>query len=398
MTHTLKRDEKAPLLTRPFVLCSISNLLQGIAFSLFLHVPGFLEELGAGPVVIGSIFAVTGIVAIAAKPGLGAIMDRRGRRGAIVFGNVLNVVVIALYLGIDSIGPGVYAVRVLHGLAEATLFTVLFTYAADHTPPSRLTEGLSIFGVSGMLPMSLGGALGDFILARWDFAMLFQVAWGFAFVALLAALPLRDDASIRHAAASEAPRGFMASLKEPGLLPVWWIASVFFIALGALFIFLKTYVMSRSIGSVGGFFTAYTVVAIALRIGLGWLPDRVGPIRILVPALLALSAGLFVLAGASTSRDVVAAGVLCGIGHGYTFPILFGLVVRRARDSERGSAMAIYTGLSDLGIVIAGPVFGGLLERWSYGVLFGSAAGVVLLGTALFVPWNARLPTELAER
>jgi MFS family permease len=190
----------------------------------------------------------------------------------------------------------------------------------------------------------------------------------------------------------------MASLKEPGLLPVWWIASVFFIALGALFIFLKTYVMSRSIGSVGGFFTAYTVVAIALRIGLGWLPDRVGPIRILVPALLALSAGFFVLAGASTSRDVVAAGVLCGIGHGYTFPILFGLVVRRARDSERGSAMAIYTGLSDLGIVIAGPVFGGLLERWSYGVLFGSAAGVVLLGTALFVPWNARLPTELAER
>ena len=258
------------LFSRPFVLCSLSNLLQAISFNLFLHLPGFLEQLGAAPLVIGWIFSITGIVAIASRPSLGRMMDRRGRRGLILIGNVLNVLVIAFYLGIDSIGPAVFAVRILHGLAEAILFTVLFTYAADHVPRARLTEGLAIFGVSGMLPMSLAGVLGDSILEHFDYRALFLTAWGFAVLALVAAWPLHDRPVTTHEGGRvEEPRGFMASLREPALRPVWWIASIFFVGLAAIFIFLKTFVMAREVGSVGGFFTAYTSVAIALRIGLG---------------------------------------------------------------------------------------------------------------------------------
>jgi len=60
-----RAEGKAPkvdsdrLLTRPFVFCSLSNFLQGVGFSLFFHIPGFYAELGAGPVVIGWMFAAT---------------------------------------------------------------------------------------------------------------------------------------------------------------------------------------------------------------------------------------------------------------------------------------------------------------------------------------------------
>jgi MFS family permease len=386
------------LLTTPFVLCSISNFLQGIGFSLFLHVPAFLEQIGAGPVAIGWIFSVMALVAIAARPGLGVLMDRHGRRALILGGNLLNVAVLGLYLTITEIGPWVYVVRVLHGLAEATLFTVLFTYAADHVPSSRLTEGLAIFGVSGMLPMSLSGVLGDVILERAGFDALFMVAWGFALAALIAALPLRDalpaQSGERHPGE---PHGFMASVRRPELLPIWWVSAVFFTALAAIFIFLKTMVMTRGVGSVGSFFTAYTAVAIALRLFAGWLPDRVGSTRVLVPALLSIAAGFFVLAFASRDVDVIAAGVLCGIGHGYTFPILFGLVVRRTPERDRGSAVAVYTGLSDLGVVMGGPLLGWVLERWSYETLYMTAAAFVILGTSLFVPWDARVARTIDE-
>ncbi len=382
--------DRERLWTAPFVLCALSNLLQGIAFSLYLHVPGFLADLGASPVVIGWIFAVTSVVAIAVRPGIGSVMDRRGRRGLILVGNVLNVIVTALYLTVHGIGPWIYVVRMLHGVSEAILFTVLFTYAADQVPRSRLTEGLALFGVSGMLPMSLGGALGDWILARAGYSSLFATAFGFSVAALVFALPLREVLAPRNDD-DEKPRGFFVAARQSDLLPIWWITTIFFVGLSAIFVFLKTFTLTREVGSVGGFFTAYTTVAIALRVGFGWLPDRVGPTRVLVPSLIALAAGMLALATAHSDRAVVMAGALCGLGHGYTFPILSGLVVARAREQERGSALAIYTGIADVGAVIGAPIFGLIVDRAGYTTLYGVVAGVLVTGLLIFVPWDTRV-------
>ena len=384
----LEMTQEQRLLTRPFVLCSVSNFLQGIAFCLFLHVPGFYAELGASPVVIGWMFAAMSAVAIGIRPALGTVMDRYGRRGPILFGNLLNVVVIALYLTVDQIGAWALVVRILHGVSGAILFTVLFTFAADCVPTQRLTEGLAIFGVSGMAPMSIGGMLGDAILKDGSYSTLFLWAWGFAVLALLTALPLHDVA--RRSPGPSKPIGFMGTFKQRDLLPLWWIGGVFFAAMTGIFIFLKTFIMTREVGSVGMYFAGYTAVAVVLRLFLGWLPDRIGPVRVLIPALLVFAVGFGVLAVAQTAEMVVAAGVLGGIGHAYTFPILFGMVVKRASEQQRGSAMAIFTGLADLGAVVGGPLFGWLLERTSYGFLYGALAVTVALGLLVFLPWNAR--------
>ena len=105
------------LLTRPFVLCFVANLLQGLAFNLFLHFPGYLKALGADELRIGFITALTAVAAIVLRPPTGRAMDRRGRRIVILVGGAVNVVAVALYLTVDRIGPWLYAVRVAHGLA-----------------------------------------------------------------------------------------------------------------------------------------------------------------------------------------------------------------------------------------------------------------------------------------
>ncbi len=370
------------LLSPAFLLVSAANLTQALAFNLFLHLPGSLESLGADKVEIGLLFGLTSISAIAVRPAVGRSMDLRGRRGVILVGGVLNVAVCALYLTVDAIGPWLYTVRLVHGLAEALLFTSLFTFAADTVPAERRTEGLALFGVSGMLPISLGGLLGDAILARADFDALFGVALGFGIVSLLLSLGLFDPP--RAEGRGEPSRGFAAALRQRDLIPLWWIGTVFATALAANFAFLKTYVLDTGIGSVGGFFTAYSGAALALRLFFGWLPDRVGPKRVLFPSLGALAAGLALLAVAERSAEVFAAGLVCGIGHGYIFPILFGMVVSRAREAERGSAMAIFTALFDGGVLIGGPTFGWMHRIGGYGALFGSAALVVVAGTLVF--------------
>jgi MFS family permease len=372
------------LFSGPFVLCSLSNLFQALTFNLFLHFPGFLKDLGARETQIGLLFSLTAMASIGVRPTLGRIMDARGRRGVILAGNVLNTGVMALYLTVTAIGPWVYAVRILHGVAEAILFTALFTYAADCVPERRRTQGLMLFGVSGMLPIALGGLAGDAVLARADYATLFQVALGFAAVALVLALSLPEMAPTAAARESEAPRGFRRVLVQPDLVPLWGIGTVFALALAAVFTFLKTFVMHTGIGSVGGFFSAYAGVALALRIFLGWLPDRVGAKRVLFPALITLAIGFLALAVANNDRDVLLAGALCGAGHGYTFPLLFTMVVNRVRDADRGTAMSIYTALFDLGVLLGGPFLGWVIDRFGYMTMFITAATLIAAGTAGF--------------
>jgi MFS family permease len=85
------------------------------------------------------------------------------------------------------------------------------------------------------------------------------------------------------------------------------------------------------------------------------------------------------------------AGVLCGIGHGYAFPIASALVVTRARPSERGAALAAFTALFNLGLLIGGPVLGFVLARSNHGVMFATAAGVALTGVIVFAVWDRRV-------
>src|SRR4030095_6182734 len=105
--------------------------------------------------------------------------------------------------------------------------------------------------------------------------------------------------------------------------------------LTAQFTFVKTFVLATGIGSVGLFFSAYSIAAIILRLGFAGGPERVGPKRALVPALAMLAIGYVLLALATTAPAIAVAGACAGLGHGFTFPILSGLVVDRARTSER---------------------------------------------------------------
>lgn len=373
------------LLSRNFVLASLATFTHGMAFALFVHFPGFLEDLGATEVVIGLIVGFAAVASIVIRPTVGRLMDRRGRRPLILAGNALNVVALLLYLTVDQIDGWVYAIRIVHGLSEAVLFTVLFTFAADWVPERRRTQGLALFGVAGMLPIALAGVLGDVILNRWDFDVFFLSAAGFAVASLLLSVPLRDAP---HLAGQPAARGFVESITGVHLLPLWWITFVFSFVLTAYFTFLKTFVDETGVGSVGLFFAFYAGTAITLRLTLGWVPDRIGPKRALMPAMLFLAAGLVVLSGATTDAAVAVAGILCGTGHGYTFPILYALTVTRARVAERGAAMAVYTGLFDVGTLVGGPLLGVTIRWFSYDTMFLTAAAFVVIGLGLFALWD----------
>jgi predicted MFS family arabinose efflux permease len=121
---------------------------------------------------------------------------------------------------------------------------------------------------------------------------------------------------------TEPLRAFRTTLCQPNLVPLWLVTWMFFFAQAGVFTFLKTYVMATGFGTLGAFFTVYTLTAIVQRLGLGWVPDCLGLTRVLGPALLAFAVGLLLLSVAASAWQTWAAAFFSGVGHGYAFPIL----------------------------------------------------------------------------
>lgn len=356
---------------------------------MFIHLPGFLRDLPATEAEIGVLFGVSAIAAVAVRPPVGHALDRFGRKPLIHIGNVLNTGSILLYLTVTAMGPWVYFVRTLHGVGLATSFSAFFTYGSDVVPASRRTEGFALFGVSGLLPLAVAGVLGDVILNVAGFRELFLVAAGAATLTLLIALPLPERRPAVRAGRRQA--GFVSVIRWRSLGPVWLMSGGLAFVLTAYFTFLRTFVDETGVGSVGLFFAIYGGAAVLLRIGFGWVPDRVGLKRVLYPAMGSLAAGFVVLTFATGNTHVAIAGLLCGIGHGYAFPILSGLVATRAPDEDRGSAITFFTALLDLGLLVAGPILGWIITAASYGAMFMTSAAVIVAATIAFAVWDARM-------
>ncbi len=382
--------ERPRLWTSAFSIAFFAHLLHAFSFHSFLHLPGLLHDGGLTELSIGVVMGTMSAAAIVSRPAIGRLTDTRGRRVVLRVGSVVHVLAAGAYMLVDPASPVLYLVRVVHGVAEGMLFTVLFTIAADLVPLARRTEGIAVFGVSGVVPLSAAGLVGDAVLERGTYDDLFALATAAALLAAIASWFLPESSPPR---AHDAPprRRFLAAIVARSLLPLWFVGLMFSLSLASYFSFLKTYVEKFGVGSVGAFFTAYTAAAIALRLGVGWLPDRAGRRVVLFPSLLFVAGGLVLLSSARSDADVVTAGVLCGVGHGFAFPILSAMVVSRARDEERGSALAMFTALFDLGLFIGGPLFGLVIERSTYDAMFQLAAALVTVGAVVWLAWEKLL-------
>jgi MFS family permease len=110
--------------------------------------------------------------------------------------------------------------------------------------------------------------------------------------------------------------------------------------------------------------------------------------RVLYPSLGILVIGFFVLAGAGSWVGVAIAGAFCGAGHGFIFPILTALLVDRAPETDRGSAMSFFTALFDVGTLIGGPVLGAIIDSAGWGPMYVAAGAALGVASVIFWRWD----------
>ena len=362
-------------------------ILEEMAFALFIHFPGYLSGLGATEGLIGVLYAVSAVIGLSLRPALGKILDRTHRRTVILVTGALNAAAIVLLVTTSVWGPLLWGLFLVQRIMQLALFTTMLTYIADSIPVETRTHGLAIFGLSGLIPIGVSGYLGDVVVANAGFDGLFWMAatlsaLSFVVVWSLPALPVRG---------SQPRRSFWAAMAQIDLLPLWFATLLFSVGLETLFTFTRTYVDARQVGSAGAFFGFYGLVAAATRILGGRFYDRIPHRPLLVTSIAIYGIGLGVMAFAGSTVALLLAAVAAGSAHGAAFPLLSSEVVNRARISERGSAMSVFTSIFDIALLLGAPAVGFIIEGFDYLVAF-SATGVALLaGAVVYGFWDRRL-------
>jgi predicted MFS family arabinose efflux permease len=347
--------------------------------------------------MIGLLYAACALAALATRPLLGRVLDLTHRRTVILVTSAVNIVIIVLLATTEVWGPYLWGLFLAQRVFQISLFTTVLTYAADSIPVERRTQGLAIYGLSGLIPIAVGGIVGDLVIAAFGFVALFLLSAALASVAWfvfwsLPVLPVRGP---------QPRRGFWAAMAQRNLLPLWFATLLFSVGLESLFTFTRTFVEERQVGTAGLFFATYGICAAVTRVLGGRMYDRVAHRPMVVGAILLYGAGVGVMALAGSTALLIVAALTAGAAHGAAFPLLSSEVVNRARESERGSAMSIFTSIFDIALLLGAPAVGFLIDGSGYLVAFAATSVVLCIGAVGYGAWDRRLfspsPTLVRE-
>ena len=372
--------------TPAFGLVWVVGFFQGVGFFLLVNVPGRFLELGLREGAIGAVFAGASFVGLAFRPLLGRTLDVMRRRTVMRVAGLVNVAAVMGLAFTAAVSLPLFGWFVLARVSQVAVVAATLTYVADILPPALRLKGIAIFGMSSLLPIAVSNLIGDALIGLTGYQGAIAASAVMALVAAvlvwwLPALPVLEQG---------ARRSFWVALVQRDLRTIWLITLVLAVGVETLFAFMRTFIEARTgVGSLAVFYGIYGVVAVGTRLFSGALAG-VSPRLTASLGATSLGVGIVVLAFAHGPGALIVAAVFAGAAHGMVFPILSSEVVSRARPSERGSAVATFTSIFGLSVLVFVPLIGQVIVAAGYSVAFAGVGIAIIGGSVAYHALDAR--------
>lgn len=340
-------------------LCNSSHQMSNATLALFVDSNG-------GSAGFSGLLAVSlAIAAIAFRFVSGSLFDRIGGKLILAVGGLLYALASLMYPVLSLLWPTLL-LRFLQGVGYSAVNTTATAIAAKNSPPSRLGEGMSYFGVMTALGSAIGPSLGVYVWRTSGNQALFTVM---ALINVVIALvggfgKTNTAATISKPEKPENPfRGLR--LDSPQVKSAI-VTMMITIPQSFIFTYVIQYGEIKDCGIADYFFTFSAIAMVFSRFLFGKSYDRYGAKRTLFPALATGSISLLLLCFSPNSFGFVAGAVLYGICYGVAIPILSAESVRMAPKNQQGSALAVYYVGYDVGIGIGALFWGILIDAAGY--------------------------------
>jgi MFS family permease len=364
--------KEATLLSPRFVVVMLASFAYFAAMGVLLPtVPRFVEsELDGGGLQVGIGVGSFAISAALLRPWIGRVGDTRGRKVLAVGGSAVVGVSIGLYAVATSL-PLLVAARLLTGVGEAAAFVGFATAAQDLAPDHRRGEAASYFSVALYGGLALGPMVGESLTDR-GFDAVWAAGAGLATVAALASLGIARG----HVVADPPRRKF---LQRDGVWPgiILLLGLIPFTAFSS---FVPLYAEDIGLANVGGVFLLYAGLVLLVRILGARLPDTLGWQRGSSVALVAVTAGILLLAAWGSVPSIYVAAVAIGVGMSLLYPALFTAVMAAAPEEERSHAVGTFSVFFDLSQGFGSALVGGVVSLSSERGGFAAAGALAAVG------------------
>lgn len=380
--------------------------------------PLFIETLGASGQQIGLVMASFAIGLLLARPWLSQLADERGRKLVLLIGIVAIATAPFLYWLVSLLPPLVWQAqwgdraltihfslilmmlfRAFHGLSIAAFVVAYSALVVDISPPQNRGELIGYMSLVNPVGLALGPALGGYLLEWSSFRVAFLAMGILGILGVLCASQVRE--SYEPTPQAEAPKrgklAFWAMLLTPRIRTPAIILFLVGLAFGTLSTFVPLFLKETGVDlNVGLIYTASAIASFSIRLLAGRASDRHGRGRFITVSLLLYTLAMVMFWQAQTAPAFLLAGLIQGSAAGTLIPMIAALMGDRSNSHERGKIFGLAMVGFDLGIALAGPIFGSIADQLSYRNTFGLAGMMTALAMVIFMTTSSKdLPHSL---
>jgi predicted MFS family arabinose efflux permease len=360
------------LLTGPFARLLVMVFGSGLSMYLLTSVvPLYLAANGSGGIGAGASTAAMMFSAVAVELLVPRLLARWGYQVVLGFGLVLLGAPSLVLLGSAAL-PVVLAVCVVRGAGLAILVVGAVALVADLTPAGRRGEALGVYGVAVGVPAVIGLPLGVYLTNVIGFDALFVLAAITSLAGLLAltGLPAQVSAEEQHTQV-------LGGVRRNGLLMPTLVFGAVTVAAGISVTFLPLAVAGANQSMVATALLLQAVAAPVARWLAGRYADRIGPARLLAPALVLAAVGAGSLIFLPSPVAILIGSTLFGIGFGAAQNLTLSLMYNRVDRSRYGQVSALWNLAYDGGWGLGALVFGLIVSGTGFPLAFALTAAVV---------------------
>ncbi|MGK7902806.1 MAG: MFS transporter [Hormoscilla sp.] len=360
--------------------CSIGSLLGTL--------PLYIQHVGGSPQDVGIVIGSFSIGLLLSRRPLGQMADIRSRKIVLLIG--ISVVAIAPlgYLLFQSI-PVLMAVRAFHGISISAQGIAYLALVADISPPQHRGEIIGYMLLVAPLGVAIGPAVGGALTESFGYEPLFLLTSGFGLLSLVCGLLVREPSvpqTERKRTSSPRTDKFWSLLLSQSISIPTLVLLLAALAFAARTTFVPLFIKDTGVDlNPGWFYTASAIAGFCTRLGVGPGSARFGRGLFISISLLLYSLGMLTLWTLPLdARGFLIAGIIEGSGFGMIIPSMSALIADRCHPHERGRIFSLCLGGFDLGIAIAGPVFGTIADLFNYPTLFGFATAIAFINLIIF--------------
>ena len=341
------------------------------------------QEIQLG-IIVGSF----GLIGLIVRPFTGRWVYTFGAKRIAVIGPI--VLGMATLLHIFAVRAWlIIPARVAQGIGLALGPVTTSTIAANLAPDHRRGEALSYMSNIISFSMVYSPPLAFFIYEMFGFSASFIYAGAVAFVGSAVAMRLSATRT-RLPERQDAGDDKVPLINKRALFPMIVFLTYTFTT-APVYLFMPGIAEERGFGNPGLYFTAQSLTSMAMLLISGRLSDRFGRGSMIVPGLLTVAAGMFLLATADVKSLFWLSGALGGLGFGMIQPSMQSWTVERVPPHERSTALATLQQAWDIGGSSIGAFTMGAVGAVTGGAATFAIAGAgSILGATGFVAGQFR--------